>query len=406
MNEIGYGEFASMDQLVCTVVHDSDVIGYVVIDSMVAGRSRGGLRLRADISEEEMRAVARSMTLKYGFLGLPQGGAKAGVRGEPEGGQVARRQLLERFGRAIAPLLRNSIYIPDTDMGTTNADIQHLLDSVGIRTKRRELRGANSGYYTALTVMAGARQATACLGIGLAGATAAIEGFGKVGSALAELLVAAKVRLVAVSTSHGAIFQPAGLNLAKLQELSAREGSRVVELYREANRIDPGAMLELPVDLLCPCARHNRLNIDNAARIKARIICAGANNAVTPAAERILFERGVLCMPDFVTNCGGVLGGTMEFASVDRARIEEFIDRHIGDRIAWMLAEARRKGSVPREIALAIAKKRFDQVCSAAMQPSPLKRVFSLGLEFYRRGWVPGQFVAALALPYFKRCLA
>jgi glutamate dehydrogenase (NAD(P)+) len=291
-------------------------------------------------------------------------------------------------------------------MGTTHADIQHLLDSVGIRTKRRELRGANSGYYTALTVVAGARQATNYLGSSLSGATVAIEGFGKVGSALAGLLVAAKARVVAISTSHGAIFHPEGLNLKKLQELSAREGSRVVEFYREANRIDPGAMLELPVDLLCPCARHNSLNIDNAARIRARSICAGANNSVTPAAERILSERGVLCMPDFVTNCGGVLGGTMEFASVDRGRIEEFIDRHIGERIAWILAEARRKGLVPREIALAVAEKRFDQVCGDAMHPTPLKRVFSLGLELYRRGWVPGQFVAGLALPYFKRCLA
>jgi glutamate dehydrogenase/leucine dehydrogenase len=95
------------------------------------------------------------MTLKYGFLGLPQGGAKAGVRGEPEGDPIERRQILERFGRAIAPLLRKQVYIPDTDMGTTNADIQYLLDSVGIRTKRRELRGAHSGYYTALTVLAG-----------------------------------------------------------------------------------------------------------------------------------------------------------------------------------------------------------------------------------------------------------
>ena len=393
-------------QLVCTVALGSSAMGYVVIDSVVGGRSCGGLRMLPDIDEEEMRGLARAMTLKYGFLGLPQGGAKAGVIGNPESSQEERWLHLEAFGRAIAPLLRSYVYVPGTDMGTNNGDIRHMLGAAGVPVRRRELRGTNSGYYTALTVKAGAKQAAKHMGLTLSGSSVAIEGFGKVGSALAGLLAAANARVVAISTLRGAISDPQGLDVTRLRHLAAKEGSRVVELYPEAERLDRAAMLELPVDLLCPCARHNSLHADNAARVKARIICPGANNPVTPEAEEMLSKRGVLCMPDFVTNCGGVLGGTMAFASVSEIRIAAFIERHIGARVEWLLNEAARQGVLPREIAVRMARRRFKQVRRDAEHPTALGRLFNFALELYRRGCIPGPLVANLSLPYFERSLA
>src|SRR3989304_5438495 len=106
------------DYRIFTAVHDGNVLGYVAIDSTVRDRSCGGLRMLPDIDEAEIRALARSMTLKYGFLGLPQGGAKAGVRCDPEAPKEERRQRLATFGQAIAPLLLSRIYVPGTDMGT------------------------------------------------------------------------------------------------------------------------------------------------------------------------------------------------------------------------------------------------------------------------------------------------
>jgi glutamate dehydrogenase (NAD(P)+) len=393
-------------QLVCTVASGSSAMGYVVIDSVVVGRSCGGLRMLPDIDEEEMRALARAMTLKYGFLGLPQGGAKAGVRGDPESSQEERWLRLKAFGCAIAPLLRSRTYIPGTDMGTNNADIRYMLRAVGVPVRRRELRGRDSGYYTALTVKAGAKQAAKHMGLTLSGASVAIEGFGKVGSALAGLLAEANARVVAISTLKGAIFNPKGLDVTRLKDLAAKKGSRVVELYPEAERMDRAALLELPVDLLCPCARHNSLHTDNAARVKARIICPGANNPVTPEAEHTLFKQGVLCMPDFVTNCGGVLGGTMAFASVSNTRIAAFIERHIGARVEWLLNEAARQRVLPREIAVRIAQRRFEQVRRDAEHPTALGRLFNFALELYRRGCIPGPLVASLSLPYFEKSLA
>jgi glutamate dehydrogenase/leucine dehydrogenase len=164
-------------QLIYTVASGSEVSGYVVIDSMVAGRSCGGLRMLPDVDKEEMSGLARSMTLKYGFLGLPQGGAKAGVRGDPASPRSLRWRLLKDFAGAIEPLLKTHTYAPGADMGTDNADIRYLLHSIGFSIKRRELRENHSGYYTARTVLAGVIQAAGHLALSLEGCTAAIEDF-------------------------------------------------------------------------------------------------------------------------------------------------------------------------------------------------------------------------------------
>lgn len=388
-----------------TATHHGNVLGYVAIDSTVGGRSCGGLRMLPDIEKAEIQALARSMTLKYGFLGLPQGGAKAGVIGNPEAPRPERLERLVEFGHAIAPLLQSKTFVPNTDMGMQSADIHHMLNALGIRVGRRELQSNSSGYYTAQSVLAGVVQSARHIGLNLSKCTAAIEGFGNVGRPLASLLARAGTRVVAISTSRGALYNPSGLDANRLLLLAEEAGSRVVEVYPEAEWIDREKLLELPIDILCPCARWNSLNMSNAPRILAKVICPGANNPVTPDAEHALFERGVLCLPDFVTNCGGVLGGTMEFASVSRERISTFINHHIGVRIAWLLNEAKSKHQLPREVAVPFALRRFNQVAQSAEHPTPLSRLFSLGLEFYRHGWIPGRLVAPLSLRYFEKLL-
>jgi glutamate dehydrogenase (NAD(P)+) len=389
-----------------TATDHGKVLGYVVIDSTVAGRSCGGLRMLPDIDEAEIQALARSMTLKYGFLGLPQGGAKAGVFGNPEAPQQERLERLVEFGHAIKPLLCTKAYVPSSDMGTQNTDIRYMLNALGVRVGRRELQENSSGFYTAHSVFAGVVQSARHIGLNLSEGTAAIEGFGNVGRPLAGLLGGAGMKVVAVSTSRGALYNPQGLRMDRLIRLAEETGSRVVELYHDAEFVDREKLLELPVDILCPCARWNSLNICNAPRIRAKVICPGANNPMTPDAERALFERGVLCLPDFVTNCGGVLGGTMEFASVNRERIKSFIDRYLGTRIASLLHEAKSKNKLPREVATSFALLRSARIAQSAERPTPLSRLFNLGLGFYRHGWIPGRLVGALSLSYFERILA
>jgi len=381
---------------IITVTRGNELLGYVAIDSTMDGRCCGGLRMLPDVNEAEIAGLARAMTLKYGFLGLPQGGAKAGVRGDPEAPPEVRRERLLAFGREIAPMLCSRRYAPHPDMGTNNTDIRELLQSVGVKVKHRELRVKDSGYYTALTVMAGVKQGARHIGLDLSCASVAIEGFGKVGGALGGLLAAAQIRVVAVSTSRGALYNPRGLDM---KQLCAETGSSFVERYRDAEHLDRAALLELPVDVLCPYARHDSIHAGNASRIAAKLISPGANNPVTPEAERMLRERSVLCLPDFVTNSGGVLGGTMEFAMQPRDVIERFVDQQIGARIARLLGQS----TPPRELAERDARARFAAMHQAAEHPTLKGRLMEVGLECHRRGWVPGALIRKLSLSYFEK---
>ena len=401
-----YRELRDDNQLVCAVARGSEVMGWVVVDSTVCGISRGGLRMSTNVSEAEVRGLARTMTLKCGFLRQPQGGAKAGVRFNPEAPLAERRQHLEAFGRAIAPLLINRIFIPGPDMGTNDTDIRAMLDAVGVKLKWRELRDTQSGQYTAVTVFISAKRAIQHLGLTLPRCTVAIEGFGKVGSALASLLDEANAKVVAISTERGAITNPHGLNVKQLNQLADRHGSRVVDYYPDAGRISCAQLFELPVDLLCPCATHHSLHADNAPRVLARLICPGANNPVTAEAEKILFERGLVYLPDFVANCGGILGSTMAFASMKREKIVSTMDLYFGDRVVWLLKEARLRQVSPREIAEPFARQRFEEIQRTAAHPSLRGKLVAAGVELYTRGWVPGALVAALAEPYFAKRLA
>jgi len=392
-------------QLQITVTQNFKVIGYIVIDSIINGHSHGGVRLMPDIDEEEISLLARGMTLKFGFLGLPHGGAKAGVVGDPEAPLKERLKILTAFGRAIYPLLAHHIYIPATDMGTEISDIRHMVKSSGAHVKEREFRVSRTGYYTALTVFTGAKQAARHLGLEMSKCSAAIEGYGKVGSSLGDFLYNSDVRLVAISTSRGTIYNQDGLDIRRLNQLAKEAGSRVVDLYDDANRIDRSSLLELPVDILFPCARHNSIHRENAKKITARIICPGANNPVALDAQRVLYDNGILNLPSFITNCGGVLGGTMEFASVNKKKIKEFIDIHIGSRIASLLDEATRKSIPPSIIAETMAEQRFEEMRKKSARSALSAKMFGFALDLYRRGFIPGPIVGSLAPRYFERIL-
>jgi glutamate dehydrogenase/leucine dehydrogenase len=345
------------------------------------------------------------MTLKCGFIGKAQGGAKAGVRFDSEAPLMERRECLASFGKAVAPILRKRLYIPGTDVGTTHADVQYLLQVVGAPVRQRELIDFQTGYYTALTAFTAAKAAIRFLGMGMPACRVAIEGYGKVGMALAELFQGAGSCVVAVSTSLGALYNPKGLDIKSLSQLYSKAGSRLVELYDGAERLNCSALLELPVDILSPCATRHTLHMGNVSQVKARVLCPGANNPITPEAENMLFERGVLCLPDFVTNCGGVLGGTMGFAALETKHIVSLIAPYIENRITWLLKEAARSHALPRDIAVPIARRRFEEMRRAPDNATLRARLLAFGVELYACGWVPRKVVAPFARRYFERLL-
>jgi len=378
------------------------LLGFVALDSTIEGRAHGGLRMMPDVSQDEMAKLARAMTLKFGFLGLPQGGAKAGVLGDPERGAEARRALLHRFAKAIRPLLARRAYTPYEDMGTTRAEIRQMLEGVGLPVPRRDYRGNPSGDYTAGTVFEAARAAAAVLGIGLAGSRVAIEGFGEVGQPLAEMFVRAGARVVAISTSLGGLYDPGGLNIAKLRALARQLGSIAVQKYEAGEHIENSRLKELPADIFCPCARHDTIQTTDVAAIPAAILSCGANCPVAPQAELLLWQRGVVCVPDFVANTGGVLGGTMQFCGWRPAEIFAFFGQLFRPAVERLIRAALEAGKPPREMAEDLALRRFDEVKRRAEQPSLAGRCFSAGVALYRAGWVPARLVRTLSRGYFS----
>jgi glutamate dehydrogenase/leucine dehydrogenase len=165
------------------------------------------------------------------------------------------------------------------------------------------------------------------------------------------------------------------------------------------------ALLELPVDLLCPCARGGSINAGNAARITARYVCAGANNPLTPDAEQMLWARGVIVPPDFISNAGGVLGGTLEYAGVSPARAGRLIAGAIEPAVRRLLEDAAAAAAMPRAVAEPKALARHARVREAAERPSLRGHVMQIGLDWYRRGWLPAALVGAIAPAYVGRRL-
>jgi glutamate dehydrogenase (NAD(P)+) len=390
-------------ELICQVRRADRVLGFLVMHSLFRGSSRGGIRMASDISEDEVRLLAEGMTLKFGLLGLPQGGAKAGIQADPDAPVEERYAALREFGQAVAPLLRSRTYIPGPDMGTSNAMVRRMLVAEGVPVYHRELRGLRSGYFTALSVFSAARHAADAIGLSMVGARVSIEGFGKVGSALAQLFHELGARVVAISTSQGALHNAGGLDVPKLVRAWEASGSRFVVDFDGADRCRSETIFEAPVDILCPCARHNTITVANAGGVQARIVSSGSNHPYDLETERWLASRGAVLLPYWISNCGGTLGETMEFAGWRGGEIAAFIHRRLEPNVRWLIGEARETGLTQTEIAKPATFARFKRLSEQSERRGLGGRIAVAGLECYRRGFLPSGAVRLLSRGYFER---
>lgn len=393
------------ERIVCHVYDkNSKLLGYLAIDSTINGRSRGGLRILPDISEKEITDLAQAMTLKYGFLGAHTGGAKAGILIREKATQEERRYYLYSFAQAIKPFIQNDIYRPSSDMGTDWTDINYLLHSCGARRNANIIK-ENSGFFTGMSVIAGIIEAVKYFKIRLEETTLAIEGFGKVGASVAHFFAKHGGKIVAVSTRNGAIYSSKGLNVKKLIELREKYDGQLVDFYKEAERISRGELLELTVDILSPCARNDSINISNASKIKARVISSGANNPVTPEAEEELFKQGILCLPDFITNCGGILGTRLGLSGFREEAIKQFINRHLGFKIARILEICQEEHLVPKSYAKEKALEKFYKY-KQKLESSNTKYFMNKFLRaFISRRVVPKIISSSLGNWYYQRLI-
>ena len=377
------------------------ITGYLAIDALVNGRCYGGLRIASDISTDSLIQAARTMSLKYAFVGLPFGGAKAGIVADPEMPLKDKRELLRSFGNAIRPILQTRTYTPGNDLGVTDDDLKFMLSSNGIRSLPRSL-GQDTGFYAGLTVFTAAAIAADHIGLDLNHASVAIEGFGGVGGSAAAAFWRKGSKVVAVSTSRGAIYDKRGLNIGELLNLSRQTGSDVVNQFPKAERIDKSELAALKVDIFCPCAQSHSITRSNAAHVSARIISPGANAHTTADAEQILFKKRILSLPDFVANCGGVMAASMIRSGLNDDFVNHFVEHKFGQKVSDIIKAAEKKNIPVKEYAEKITEDKFLRLKEAAEKKSISSKAFNFALEMYRNGIIPYQLLTPIAPRYFE----
>jgi glutamate dehydrogenase (NAD(P)+) len=290
--------------------------GYRVQHNLARGPGKGGIRYHPDVTLDEVKALAMWMTWKCATVNLPYGGAKGGVRVNPkELSQGELERLTRRYATEIAPLIGPDRDIPAPDVYTDAQTMAWIMDTISMFKGHTEL-GVVTGKPIELGGSHGRQEATArgcqfvireacrTLGLSLNGATVVVQGFGNAGSNVARFLHEDGARIIAVSDSKGGIYNPRGIDPEAALQHKARTGA--LQGLPDTEAITNAELLELPCDILVPAALENQITRRNADRIRARLIAEAANGPTTPAADDILFERGITVIPDILANAGGV----------------------------------------------------------------------------------------------------
>jgi len=391
-------------ELVRTVADESiGLRGFLVVHSRVNGRSCGGLRIHDDVTVDELRDHAKVMELKQAFLGLPRGGARAGIvapYGLPEERKLA---LVKRFGELVADELRDRKWLAAIDVGSNQRLIQAMYRHVGVDIPAPSQEIDNAGYYTALGVLRSVEISLGLQGRELRDCTFAVEGFGHVGSHLALLLHERGARVVAISTAEGAVHDPAGLPVPELFERRRVDG---LGTPPGATRLPSEAVPELDVDVLCPCARDATIHTANVERVRASVVCAGANNPVTLPADEHLHRRGVLYLPDFMTNAGGALGNMVRFAGLSDRYFHRLIAKEFTDKILEVHRISQALSSTPREAGIRWADEKFARMKAGKERRSSSNGLFELALSIYRKGVVPPVLLRPLTFRHMRALIA
>jgi glutamate dehydrogenase (NAD(P)+) len=328
----------------------------VVVDNVAAGPSIGGLRMAADVSLDECARLARAMTFKNAAAGLPHGSGKSVIVGDPAMTPERKEALVRAFAQAIAPL---TDYLVGPDMGTDETAMAWVHDEIGRSVGLpREIVGiALDGIgATGHGLVAAAEVAAPHAKLDLAGVRVAVQGFGPVGKHAARLLAERGAVVVAAADSRGTLHDPAGLDVAALIALKDR-GASLVEAG-VGRVLDREAIVGIDCDVWISAARPDVIRADDVAQVKARLVLQGANIGVTEAAERALHERGVVCVPDFIGNAGGVICAAVEYHGGTQAQALGHLRDSIRDNPAEVLDRAAARGVMPRVAAVALAEAR------------------------------------------------
>ncbi|MCL4457776.1 MAG: Glu/Leu/Phe/Val dehydrogenase [Nitrospirae bacterium] len=326
----------------------------VVVDNVALGPSIGGVRVSPDVTLEEVKRLARTMTMKNSIAGLPHGGGKAGMIVDP------RDPKKEHYFRIFAQAIKNlHEYIPGPDMGSNEECMAWIYDEIGRATALPEEIGGlplDKLGATGFGLAECAEIACPYANIELKGAKVAIQGFGSVGKAAAKFLSEKGAVIVAVSDTKGSVCSPEGIDVKEL--LNVKENTGSVTNYKKGSGKICSELFLAQCDILIPAATPDVINKDNVEAVKAKMILQGANIPATKEAEEILHKKGILSIPDFIANAGGVIMAAMEYEGKSEREAFTAISERVKKNTKSILEKSSGEKILPRQAAEAIAKKR------------------------------------------------
>jgi glutamate dehydrogenase/leucine dehydrogenase len=355
--------------------------GYRVQHNSALGPYKGGIRFHPEVDLETDIALALGMTLKNSLNGLPYGGGKGAVRVDPKKlspGELER--LCRGYARAIAPLIGDLEDIPAPDVGTNPQMMAWMVDEYS-KLKGRNVPGVftakppelwgnpvriySTGFGTAVAAKVAAEK---YLGT-FEGLRVAVHGFGNVAQYAAHYSAKFGAKVVAISDTSGTVYDPNGVDVELAMKVKESTG-KVVNYPRGEKIPDPDAPLYADCDVLIPAAIENVIRADNVHKVKAKVISEGANGPTTPEAEKVLYERGTVIVPDIAANAGGVIMSYLEWVEnlqwywwseeETLSRLKSIIESNIKRLIAKYESLRSEKGPVTmRDAAFVVAVERI-----------------------------------------------
>jgi len=336
-----------------------DLKAVVATDNVVCGPAIGGVRMAPDVSAIEAVRLARAMTLKNSAAGLAHGGGKSVIYGDPKMDSHQKEKIIRGFACAIRDLKE---YIPGPDMGTDEMCMAWTQDEIGRAVglpasiggiPLDEIGATGFGLSCSIDV------ALDYCDLELKGARVVVQGFGSVGKHAARFLVKKGAVVIGASDSCGSIFNLQGLDVDGLIELKGK-GKSVCD-STQGEVLEREAVIDMECDIWIPAARPDVLDKNNIDRLKTKMVVQGANIPLTPEAEQYLHEKGVLSIPDFIANAGGVICAAVEYYGGTERGAFQTIKEKITRNTRAVLEESKNNNLVPREAAVAHAVKRVEE---------------------------------------------
>jgi glutamate dehydrogenase (NAD(P)+) len=376
----------------------SGLKGWLTVHTIGQRGSCGGIRLYPDVTKDETVVLARAMTYKYCMCGYTLGGAKGAVRIPFDIDDDERRMLLESFGRHIGPLIRSRIYQPWTDMNCSVDDLRSIYKGAG---KQLIFTPSDSAYSTALSTFSALSAVTEHLGIKPDQCDVTIEGFGNVGSQLALEVTRWGGKVIAVSNRRGTAYNPKGLDVQTVYDKRKQFGDVWIEQQGEYERLACEQLFSIDTTIYVPCARVHSLTPDNVAKLKCRAVVQAANEPCAPCNEPELFKKGILSLPYFAVNIGGITGSGLASVGATDEQIRHIFAGEFHQMITRLLKISEQCHESPVEVASREAARcyhaLFESVSSVrarksllskfgiATKPSPKQKILELKSTFNSR---------------------